>query len=423
MLGSLIVAQHPMHSTNLFIGEVQKYLSESSILLSLYNNKTYVEHNLNDQNVIGVMLLKKSFPWKYVNVEKFNNIIGNSDCKDCKNNPIHDTSLLTDKGDLTYDDLFGEKKINDQIYDGKHKFRPLSESTKKIIQARLNVSEEIPDIDKIIVVNKNIAVRNIIETKEDEVGEGNKIIDYVKTHIIDKNVNGIKLFADLKMTIFNGYVHFSRDGISANDVITKKLVPDLKYFNWQYGIPIDYDALKYVLFQNKFQHGLEQNMEEQKDAEKIFSQEYLISLQPEPQYLIWTLKRLLLAWYSDTDLERNIRKVKVLINQWRSRGDKNFNVKNGVLPSIVIYPKYGKDSAKIVLEKISHYFLLYQNNGWECSTPTYFIKVNNLIWYTNGNIDLKLYFKKTLKLYKGTTVNTSFDSYLSKLLVSHKLLK
>jgi hypothetical protein len=32
------------------------------------------------------------------------------------------------------------------------------------------------------------------------------------------------------------------------DKITEELVPDLKYFGWQYDSPIDYDTLKFVLF-------------------------------------------------------------------------------------------------------------------------------------------------------------------------------
>lgn len=126
-------------------------------------------------------------------------------------------------------------------------------------------------------------------------------------------------------------------------------------------------------------------------------------------------------WFADEILEKNIRKIKILINQWRIRGDKNFNIENGILPSIVIYPRYGKKSAKVVLEKISHYFLLYQNIAYE-SDPTYFIKVNNLVYYTNGNIDLKLYFKKVAQSYGGTLQNNSFDTYMKEFLVSGKLM-
>lgn len=415
-LGSLIVVQHPNHHNNLFICQVQKYLSESQILLDLLNNKTFLEHSLNQKNVM-VLHNDQQYAWKYVNLEKFNSVIGinNEECEGCKDNPINDTSLLTTKGEIIYKDLFGETKIDMSVYDPKQKFTSLNRADKQKLLDMLKLNDEICAEDQIIVTNKNIAIKNIIDTKEDEIGEGNKIVTYLKS-ILPKQFN------DLAFTVFNGYVHVTRRGLNATDKITEKLVPDLKYFKWQYGLPIDYDALKYLLFQNKFQHTVHQSVEEQRDAERIFAQEYLISLQPEPQYQIWAFKRLLKMWYADEVLEKNIRKIKILINQWRARGDKNFNVVNGVLPSIVVYPRYGKKSAKVVLEKISHYFLLYQNVGWQQSQPSYFIKVNNLVWYTNGNLDLKLYFKKTLKDFKGTSSNSSFDSYMQELLVSNKLM-
>jgi hypothetical protein len=121
-----------------------------------------------------------------------------------------------------------------------------------------------------------------------------------------------------------------------------------------------------------------------------------------------------MCYYADNELQYNIRKIKVLINQWRSRSDRKFNRKFGILPSIVIYPRYGKDSARLVLQKISDYFLLYQNTGWQCSTPSYFTKVNNLIWYTNGAIDLKLYFRKIKKAYNRSVKSNIFkDNYSS----------
>lgn len=404
-LHSLIVVQHPNHQNNLFICKVRKYLSGEQTLLDVLNNKSY-------QNFI----LEKNHAWKYVNIEKFNKLFGIDDvsCEECKDDPINDTSLLSNQNEIIYKNLFGEEKLSKEIYNPKQKFKSISSGIKKSILESLKLNEEIESIDKIIVTNKNIALQNIIGTKEDEIGEGNKIVAYVK-----KEMNQ---FDGLLFTVFDGYVHLSRSGLNVSDKITEQLVPNLKYFKWQYGLSIDYDALKYLLFQSKFQHELEQNNEEQKDAEKIFAQEYLISLQPEPQYQMWALKRLIKMWYADEILEKNIRKIKILINQWRARGDKNFNINNGVLPSIVVYPRYGKQSAKIVLEKIAHYFLLYQNIGWKQSSPTYFIKVNDLVYYTNGNIDLKLYFKKVSKSYGGLSTNTSFDDYMQELLVSGKLM-
>ena len=454
-LNSLIVIQHPSYNDNLFVGIVHKYLWDTNAcMILLHNNKNYIDPILENKNVIpvgmtknGLFALLQVYGWRYVNSDKFKKLFGTNSIDhqpvvqaDLTNDEIYanisvkqkekcdtndafqDDSLLNDKGELQMDDLFKENDVNKLLFDTSEKFRPLGNKIRNILKTKLNNSESIPESDQKIIVNKNIAIKNIIDTKEDEINEGQKIIKWVTDHLINKETNGIKIFGDMKLSIFNGYVHFARKGIRVDDIITPKLIPDLAFFKWQYGIPIDYDTLKYLLFQNDFQRNITKNVSEQKDAEKIFSQEYMISLQPEPKYQMWTFTRLVMAWYADDDLQYHIRKVKILINQWRSKSDEEFNKKYGALPSIVIYPRYGKDSARIVLSKISNYFLLYQNIGWKCSNPSYFVKVNDLIWYTNGSIDLKLYFRKSLKSYDGKVQNTSFDQYFSGLLSADKLL-
>ncbi len=450
-LNSLIVIQHPSHKDNLFVGTVHKYLWDTSAcMILLNNNKKYVDPIFENKNVIpvgmtkyGLFALLQVYGWRYVDSKKINKIFGtnaivhhpvvqadltneaiyaNANIEDNIDDAFKDTSLLNDKGELEMNDLFKEKEINELLFDKSEKFRPLGDKIRAVLKTKLNNSESIPENDQKIIVNKNIAIRNIIDTKEDEINEGQKIVKWVTDHLTNKVTDNIKIFGDMKISIFNGYVHFARKGIRVDDIITQKLIPDLEYFKWQYGIPIDYDTLKYLLFQSDFQRNIKKNVSEQKDAEKIFSQEYMISLQPEPKYQMWAFTRLVMAWYADDDLQYHIRKIKILINQWRSRSDEEFNKKYGVLPSIVIYPRYGKDSARIVLSKISNYFLLYQNIGWKSSNPSYFVKINDLIWYTNGSIDLKLYFRKSLKSYDGKVQNTSFDQYFSGLLSADKLL-
>ena len=452
-LNSIIVIQHPSYKDNLFIGTVHKYLFDNSVcMITLHNNKKYVEVIFEGKNVIpigmsknGLFALLPIYGWRYVNMDKFANAFGenakkqhpvtqadltneaiyenaSTQQKDDVNDAFRDTSLLNDKGDLQMENLFKEKEVNELLFDKSEKFRPLGDKIRTLLKNKLSNSESISEEDQKIIVNKSIAVRNMIDTKEDEINEGQKIVKWISEHLTSKETDGIKIFGDMKLSIFNGYVHFSRQGIRVDDVITQELIPSLSFFKWQYGIPIDYDTLKYLLFHSDFQKNITRNVQEQKDAEKIFSQEYMISLQPEPKYQMWALTRLIMAWYADDDLQYHIRKIKILINQWRARSDEEFNNKYGVLPSIVIYPRYGKDSARLVLSKISHYFLLYQNIGWTVSNPSYFVKVNDLIWYTNGSIDLKLYFRKSLKSYDGKAQNASFDQYFSGLIGADKLL-
>lgn len=459
-LGSLILVDHPNYRDNLFVGTVHQYLPNvTGAIIVLLNNKHHNEVALEQQNVVPIgsamgmlMLLPNAHGWKYVDIKKFNKAFGhcfrgltgqtdlngpktqaeltiNSTYEDpsmskegkCSGDDgIKDTSLLNEKGELQMEDLFREKEINQQLYSSTENFHPLDENIRDLLLSKIELNETIPKDEAKIIVNKNIAVRNMIDTKEDEVNEGKKIVEWIKEHLLSENE--FNIFDGLKIGIFNGYIHLSRKGIKIDDVITPENVPDLQYFKWQYDIPIDYDTLKYILFQNDFQKKIKRDLEQQKEAEKIFSQEYLIALQPEPQYQMWTLKRLVMCWYADVELQTHIRKIKVIINQYRSRSDVEFNQKYGVLPSIVIYPRYNTTSARKVLSKISHYFMLYQNISWHCSQPSYFVKVNDLIWYTNGSLDLKLYFTKTLGSYDGKSANKSFNEYYSGLLGSQKLL-
>lgn len=462
-LGSVIVIDHPNHSNNLFIGTVESYLWEmKACLILLINNNEYTDTNLeyakkdteiNKTN--GMLLLLQHHPWKYVDLKKFhkiykkcaidnnndNTIIGpinqseltirstyedpsmtkKTKC-DQKNNEYIDTSLLTTKGEIKMDDLFSEQQISNNLYDPNERFHPLESKFRNALLAKLSLGETIPKTETKLIVNNSIAVKNMITSEEDELNEGQKIYDYINKELQTQKFDNFQLFGDLKMVISNGYVHLARKGIRVDDKITEDLVPNLKYFRWQYDIPIDYDTLKYLLFQNDYQQSIKKNIDEQEEVKRIISQEYLIALQPEPEYQIWTLKRLIMAWYADETLQQNIRKIKIIINQWRCKSDQEFNKKYGVLPSIVVYPRYGKTSAKLVLQLISNYFMLYQNIGWSCAKPSYFIKVNDLIWYTNGSLDLKLYFTKVLGSYNGMVKNKSFNEYFSSINGADRLM-
>jgi hypothetical protein len=82
---------------------------------------------------------------------------------------------------------------------------------------------------------------------------------------------------------------------------------------------------------------------------------------------------------------------------YRARGLKDFNQNIGVQPVILIIPRYGRDSALKVLSYLSYYFFPYKKVGWETSSPSYFNKVDDLMYYTNGSIDLKKYIKFLLQ--------------------------
>jgi hypothetical protein len=275
-----------------------------------------------------------------------------------------------------------------------------------------------------MVVNKSVAVNNLITDPNDEVNEGDKIIQWI-TDVLKQ-----KVFTDLIMKIHQGYVYISRIGVNISDNITEKLIPKLNYFEWQMNKPIDYETLKYVIFQNSFQENIEINIDQKKEAENILSQEYVIALQPSDLYQIWTLKKLIMIWYGDSELEPHIRKIKVLINQYRADPNQDYNKKNGLLGSILIYPKYGSESAKILLSKLNYYFSLYidENNNslyqdiqWKNSNPTYFIKKNSLIYYTNGSLELKDYIRSSLAS-NNTLNNKTLTADYSQIIDSENIM-
>ena len=313
--------------------------------------------------------------------------------------------------------FFSENDIDILFTNNKEKIQSLKSKEINIIQEKLKSFKTIDQSEIKLITNKKISFDNLITNMEDEIREGELLINWIKN-------NFLLIFKDLELRIHSGYVIISRKGISLTDKINKNLIK-LKYFKWQYNKPIDYHTLKYVLFQNKNENNIKQNIYHKKEAEKILSQEYIIALQPDSSYLLWSFKRLLMIWYSEKKLESNIRKIKLLINSFRANPDKNFNLKNGILPQILIYPKYGSKNAREIISILEYYFSLYVDEdktnrysdiSWFRSWPTYFVKKNSLIYYTNGAIDLKNYFKF------NKFENNMFTQDLSELKESNKIL-
>jgi hypothetical protein len=447
--GSIIAVQKgPVDK--IYIGRVYaKLLTVNAIVITLLNDRLYVDKFIKETakslNSIGHMTVLPTYGWRYVNPKKMLDVMNKQSPDDLYKEVIHkfgeafksvpekeerstcikdddelDTSLLTQKGEIQLNNLFKDTEVN-ELFRSDDVFTPPNEEVIDLLMKKLNTHEAIEETDMKLIVNKTVAVKNMIDNKDDEINEGNKIMKWLIENMINVESDELRIFSDIKLALFNGYVHITRKGLNVNDIISEHLIPDLKVFKWQYGRPIDYDTLKYVLFQTDSQSELERDGLAKSEAEKVLSQEFLIAMQPEPKYQMWTLKRVLMCWYADVDLQNNIRKIKVLINQWRARGDKKFNRVNGVLPSIVIYPRYGKNSARIVLTKLANMFVLYQNIGWKCSKPTYFKKVNDLIWYTNGNIDLKLYFRTMKKEFDKSVKNRSFTDNYDKLKITEDL--
>lgn len=298
--------------------------------------------------------------------------------------------------------LEGKKKKEQQ----KQKKESQYTYQEQIEELRVNINKPLDflPIDTTMILS-------FVENEEALKREALKIIGFLKHAFYvdgpEKERNEDKLYGSLRFVYYNGYVHIFRTEIPLKENITSELLQGRELKVQKYDEPINHNVLKHILFQNNTQDKFKVDKELREEAEFVLSQEYIIALTPEPRYLMWCVYRLIKIWFGDVDLQNNIRKIKILVNQYRARSDKEFNIHNGIKFSIGIYPRYGKTSATIVLKRVMFYFMLYiQAVGWRNNPPSYFKIVNDLISYTNSNQSLKLYYRRIL--HEQKLLNRSF---------------
>lgn len=334
------------------------------------------------------------------------------------------------KGDdeIDYEETFNDGKIYMGVAEqiGIVKEGEKDDKIKPTIKAVLEQFKKINKKMYLDLTNTLLYKHIITDNKLDTISFGKELILRIKgclTGIQSKirfednrpTSESINLFDYLKFQISRGYIVI--DDITKEHLnlrtITRELVPNLKLLEKQYDNPIDYKILSNIILENKTTLSLQKNKDIIMESLNILAQEYIICLQPRVEYLLWTLTRLILCWYSDPILNENIVKIKVLINLYRARGIKDFNKEIGVQPVIKIIPKYGREPSLKILSYLSYYFFPYKNVGWKGSSPSYFNKVDDLIYYTNGSIDLKRYIKHLLKT--GNTIINPISSDLTKI--------
>jgi len=326
--------------------------------------------------------------------------------------------------------LFEEKKvIYDEVFlnENPSKYTPsiefLSESdiikVKNILKQILEKYFKIDDDEYYNFKNTLMYKHLIFDNELDTFSLGKQIIVKIKeqlyryqnrlkleTERIELNnfTDNTNLFDFIKFRIVGDYLELININNNDNDFrkITQHLVPHLSLLQEEYGLPIDYKKLFNMILENKTPDEILSNKDKIKEAIKILSQEYYICLQPKVELLLWTICRLIICWYSDKILYDNIYKIKILINLYRSRGLKEFNQDYDVLPIITIIPKYGKEYAVKVGSHLNYYFFVYKKLGNDESQPTYFRKIDELMYYTNGSLEIKKHVKLILSKNKKT---------------------
>jgi len=284
--------------------------------------------------------------------------------------------------------------------------------------------EQIYEFENTLMYKHLIYDENI-----DTISLGKELISLIKDTLVEfqksiefddgeKLLSNTNLFDFLNFKIVGGYIEIVNVNSSTDSrIITPELVPELNELSFQYSKPIDYNILLPIVLENKTSSDVVINKSMIEEALKILSQEYILCFQPNVDVLLWTIARIILCWFADPKLNDNIYKIKILINLFRSRGDKEFNKDQGVLPIIQIIPNYGKKNALQVLSHLSYFFFPYKKLGSLNSNPTWFDSIDNLMYYTNGSLELKKYIKYLVNIGSKfsnpmtkdlTQINTTF---------------
>lgn len=394
------------------IGKIIKLLWNDSYIIKLENNDIYIDHIIKQYKLLDE--ISNINGYMYINPNDTEIQVLASEPITIISDPDNDLNLINIYIKNLLKNLFiGENKIvycedmtNDIDKENiKNNLYVDDNNVKDIILERLNKYQDI-NMHQYYNYKNTAAYRHLlIDNDIDILSYGQMFISKIKfflnkiqlKFLIEGTNNSIRTVTNLfKFLTFhilsNGYIEIINDeNLNKKYRLIDESILKLNYLKSQHMHPINYELLSNIILQNNNSSLLELNKEIVIEALQILSQEYLICFQPKVELTLWFTIRIILCWYSDPLLFEHIQKVKILINLFRARPDKEINQNLGLLPIIIIYPKYGKESTVLVLSRLSFLFFPYKKLGLEFSNPVYFNKIDNLMYYTNGSIDLKQY--------------------------------
>lgn len=118
---------------------------------------------------------------------------------------------------------------------------------------------------------------------------------------------------------------------------------------------------------------------------------YKIHLMPQEEEILHAVERLIEVLKKDPELRRRMEALKVQAALW---GEDKMPFKNSenireeqYRPAIVIYPSWGKENVQKLLDALLVIFKDFKGSG---NTPRFNIKVNDLIFYAQGDGDYKM---------------------------------
>jgi len=329
-------------------------------------------------------------------------------------------NLFTDDSHILYEEHF-----NHHIESSKdaEKNGTIDENTKNDVLAPLIMENlrKYNDIEQDYYYDfeKTLVYKHIVSSDYDIESYGKQMIKIIKNKLLKLQENitfdGYQakeitsIFGFIKFTIANGYIIITDVNQNNDNIITPELVPNLIYLKEQYNKPINHVDLVNIILENAYNINNQDSNNIVQECINILSQEYIICLQPKVNFLCWAIIRLLLLWYADPKLSNDILKIKILINLYHSRPDKDFNNDYGQQPIIMIIPRYGKANARYLRSTIEALFSPYIEIGLNDNILG-FNQVNKLIYSTNGSLDLKRYLNYLVSHNINLNIDHKFNN-------------
>lgn len=140
------------------------------------------------------------------------------------------------------------------------------------------------------------------------------------------------------------------------------------------------------------------------DAKQGLVHKFKIHLQPKAEYQIWTIREMLKI-FADPKINKYVSAWKTIIPY-----DRVFD-EQLLLPAIVIYPTYGRESASVIIKALISHFGQFQDVGLNI-TPRFNFKVNSLIYWSGGNGDDKSRLIKSRKIDEFFDWQNNYANYI-----------
>ncbi|GEM_PF-5800300 len=174
--------------------------------------------------------------------------------------------------------------------------------------------------------------------------------------------------------------YYFRSGYFFIDVISDEHNRDKKEFTNNNEIDVENFSAKDYLKNFVYGHHDDDSAFRREYAQNMVKN-YKIHLMPTKEAIFYTLEKLISALHNNTELADSVKIIKI-----HALND-HLDHKGNLLPTIVVYPRAGKEHAQKVLNIL---YALFKDVEGLNKTPRFNRKITSLIYYAQGDSDYKI---------------------------------